>query len=255
PLPAAGWEALTVRPAYQPIVRVADGARMGYEALARPQWGGRAVDPATVFALAERADAVVPVDLACLEAVVTDLERRGGWPAGSRLFLNVRLATVRAAGDRLQALQRRLEDVLGGPAWVWEVSEADRFTSAAEWPTLHRLCPPAHWAVDDWGSGWHDLSRLVDLQPQWLKFDRNWLEVVQLRPAARRLWADLVRWATDQGCQVVAEGVETIAERDLVQAVGIPWAQGYFWARPGFQVPGLPDLPPAVGPASDRVAF
>ncbi|MCY0886258.1 MAG: EAL domain-containing protein [Firmicutes bacterium] len=230
--PVAGWEALAIRPVFQPIVDVREGCPIGFEALARPVWNGDLVAPAELFAVAAATRSVPVVDIRCLEAVAGALETGARWPAGQRLFLNIRLVTIMEARRRLEGLRQRLEALVGSGSCVWEVAETDRMAEADAWIGLRVSWPGAQWAVDDWGAGWHDLGRLLDLHPQWIKVDRSWIVAAARNPAAEALLAALAGWAHQQGHNVVAEGVETEAERAVTLSVGIRYAQGYYWARP-----------------------
>ncbi|MCL6596588.1 MAG: EAL domain-containing protein [Firmicutes bacterium] len=226
-----GLEAVHVEARFQPIVDPATGAILGYEALARPRVGEEELSPEEMFAAAQRAGLLREADRLCLEAAARALAAAAPWPTGLRLSLNVRLATL-AEAEWLSAYLDRLP--VPRSAVVLEVSEADVDPHGGrDWTEVRRLLPDVAFALDDLGSGWYDVYRLTALDPAWIKVDRSWLLAAQESPAARDLLAGVARWAHRYGVQVVAEGVETREQAELVCALGIGAAQGFWWGRPG----------------------
>lgn len=89
-------------------------------------------------------------------------------------------------------------------------------------------------AIDDFGAGYAGLSLLADFVPDIVKLDMSLLRGIE----ASRPRQAIVRHATalccELGIRVVAEGVETAAERDFLADIGITLMQGYFFAKPAF---------------------
>jgi diguanylate cyclase (GGDEF)-like protein/PAS domain S-box-containing protein len=226
-----GLEAVRVETLFQPVVDPATGAVLGYEALARPHVGEEALSPEEMFAAAQRAGLLREADRLCLEAAAHALAAASPWPKGVRLSLNVRTATL-GDGEWLNAYLDRLP--VPRSHVVLEVSEADVDPHGGrDWAEVRRLLPDVAFALDDLGSGWYDVYRLTALDPAWIKVDRSWLLAAQQSAAARDLLAGVARWARAYGVQVVAEGVETKEQAELVCALGIGAAQGFWWGRPG----------------------
>jgi diguanylate cyclase (GGDEF)-like protein/PAS domain S-box-containing protein len=226
-----GLEALTVTPVFQPVVALASGQAIGYEALARPTLAGEAVAPTELFRVAEAAGALLEADRMCLEAVAAALSANGPWPAATRLALNVRVVTLIDGAAWLAAYLARLP--VARDALVLEVSEADRdVVGVDDWRGVRRTFRDVAFAIDDWGSGWHDIHRLVALEPVWTKVDRDWLLAAESSGAARDLLAHLARWARANGTGLIVEGVETQAQAERVRSLGIGFAQGFLWGEP-----------------------
>jgi EAL domain-containing protein (putative c-di-GMP-specific phosphodiesterase class I)/CheY-like chemotaxis protein len=92
-------------------------------------------------------------------------------------------------------------------------------------------------AVDDLGAGYAGLSSLASLQPEVVKLDMSLVRGVDQQPIKQRLVASLQTLSGPLGIRVVAEGVETQAERDTLVAIGCDLFQGYLFAKPARQFP------------------
>jgi EAL domain-containing protein (putative c-di-GMP-specific phosphodiesterase class I) len=94
-------------------------------------------------------------------------------------------------------------------------------------------------AVDDIGAGYSGLNSFATVQPDFVKLDITLVRGLDTDPVRRRLVRLLAELCGDLGIFVVAEGVETTAERDALIELGIDLLQGYLFARPAapFVVP------------------
>ena len=96
---------------------------------------------------------------------------------------------------------------------------------------LARLGPNVKLAIDDAGSGYSSLRHILALQPAYVKLDIEWVRGIDRDPAGRALVSGLVYFATETGCELIAEGIETQEELEAHS-----WAGGA--ARPG--IPARP---------------
>src|SRR5690606_34076373 len=87
-------------------------------------------------------------------------------------------------------------------------------------------------SMDDFGTGYSSLSYLRHLPISELKLDRSFVADLENEPAARSLSADILGIGTSLGLTVVAEGVETAEQKDILRAQGYPVVQGYWFAKP-----------------------
>jgi EAL domain-containing protein (putative c-di-GMP-specific phosphodiesterase class I) len=95
----------------------------------------------------------------------------------------------------------------------------------------------AHLVVDDFGAGYSNLKRVVDLEPAIVKLDRELIRGIDENRRQQILVEQLVATCDALGASVVAEGIETRDELRAVQDAGVPLGQGYLFARPAFPVP------------------
>lgn len=88
-------------------------------------------------------------------------------------------------------------------------------------------------SIDDTGSGFASLSLVLEVAPEVLKLDRELTSGIDLDPVRRALARALVGFAAETGAKVVAEGVETADELEVLRDLGIRFGQGYYLGRPG----------------------
>lgn len=108
-------------------------------------------------------------------------------------------------------------------------------------------------AVDDAGVGYAGLQHILRLEPDIIKLDLELTHGVHNDPARRALALAMVRFAADVGAALIAEGIETQADLDVLRDLGIHWGQGYHLARPADLLLAangitLPTHPPDGGP-------
>ncbi len=94
-------------------------------------------------------------------------------------------------------------------------------------------------AVDDLGAGYAGLTSFALLEPEIVKLDMSLIRDVHVSPTKRKVVRSMANLAQDMGMLVVAEGIETVEERDAVVALGCDFLQGYLLARPA---PPFPEV-------------
>jgi EAL domain-containing protein (putative c-di-GMP-specific phosphodiesterase class I) len=88
-------------------------------------------------------------------------------------------------------------------------------------------------AYDDFGAGQARLIELAEVPPNFLKFDRRFVNAIDRAALSkRRLLASLVAAARELGVETIAEGVETAAEAEVCLRAGFSHAQGFFFGAP-----------------------
>ena len=96
-------------------------------------------------------------------------------------------------------------------------------------------------AIDDFGSGFAGLNLLADYQPDIIKIDMGLVRDIDTAPSKQAIVKGIVAICTELGIKVLAEGIETKAERDFLYAQGIHLMQGYLFCKPAFQAIGQID--------------
>ena len=95
-------------------------------------------------------------------------------------------------------------------------------------------------AIDDFGAGYAGLGLLVDLRPHLIKIDMGLLRGIDVDPVRQVVIRGVLSMCRELGVEVIAEGVETVAEYEWFVGEGVRYAQGYLFARPAFE--SLPDV-------------
>ena len=209
------------RSVFQPIVELATGRTVGFEALTRFADGRR---PDLVFGYAEQAGVGLELELKTLEAAI--LAARD-LPKGMWLSVNV--------SPRLVVDSPLLTTVLGGSdrPVVLEITEhitIDDYRAVRS--AIEGFGQGIRVAVDDAGAGIANFSHLVELRPQLVKVDAGLIRDLDIDLARQAAVVGLVHFAAKAGCDVIAEGIETVAERDTAFALGVTLGQGFLFARP-----------------------
>ena len=86
--------------------------------------------------------------------------------------------------------------------------------------------------MDDLGAGYAGLSSFAALEPDVVKLDISLVRDVDREPVKRKLVGSLAALCRDLRVTVLAEGVETAGERDVLVELGCEWLQGYLFGRP-----------------------
>jgi len=214
--------------AYQPIVRSTDG--IGYEALVRTA-ESTLPHPGALFDAAERLGRIHELGRVIRAKVADSLQLFG--PKTS-VFVNLHPHdllddTLFSPGDPLAA---------SASSVVLEITERDALPDLPDLRSRVRSLRDRGFriAIDDLGAGYAGLTSFAVLEPEVVKLDMALVRGVDREPFKRRLIGSMTTLCRELGILVVAEGVETEAERDTLSSVGCDLLQGFLLGRPG-QVP------------------
>lgn len=94
-------------------------------------------------------------------------------------------------------------------------------------------------AIDDFGAGYAGLNLLADFQPDIIKIDMDLVRHIDSSAPRQAIVESIVRMGCQLGVKVLAEGVETKAERDFLVGSGVNYLQGYWFSKPAFEAIGL----------------
>ena len=98
--------------------------------------------------------------------------------------------------------------------------------------TVADLRPRVELAVDDAGAGFASLRHILELRPDFVKVDRSIVAGLDADPARQALIVGLSHFVGAIHCRLIAEGIETEAERATLQTLDIRLGQGYLLGRP-----------------------
>jgi diguanylate cyclase (GGDEF)-like protein len=232
----------------QPIVSVPEGVVHAYEALARFRLGSSS-NPLHWFALADEFAVRDRLELACLRAGLRLLD---DLPEGARLSVNLSgpLLLDPRTGELLR--QTRHLDRL-----ILEVTEnsllEDTPGVVAE---IERLIGEGlNFAVDDMGAGYSGLRQITTVRPTYLKLDRSLISGIDSDPDRGALVSAMLGYVRQTGGHLIAEGVETEAELDTLQRLGVTLIQGYLLGRPAAPWPALAERVPSDAPATPAISL
>jgi diguanylate cyclase (GGDEF)-like protein len=212
-----------VRPVFQPIVSLASGEPVGYEALARFA-GKPGVPPSWWFSQAHRFGLGAPLEADTVRLALA----APGRPEGSYISVN-----LSPSGLASPEVREQFPADLSGI--VIEITEEERVRDVeALQSDLDSLRGRgARIAVDDAGEGYAGLQRVMSMRPDMIKLDRALVADVHKDAAKIALIGSLVHFARSTGSSICAEGIETLDELRVLIHLGVATGQGWALARPG----------------------
>jgi diguanylate cyclase (GGDEF)-like protein len=220
---------------YQPKMHLDGSGCAGVEALVR--WNDPVlgmVPPDRFIALAEECGLIGAIDAWVLETACAQLAawQRDGVPVAS---MSVNVSPLRFHSDDVPAHVRRLLSLhdLKPCALMLEVTErvmlSDDERTRVDLRTLHEM--GVRLSVDDFGTGYSSLGYLKRLPVSELKLDKSFVSDLEHEASDRALADAVIGIGQALGLKVVAEGVETPGQRELLARAGCDMAQGFLFTR------------------------
>ena len=216
---------------YQPIVELQGPPRVaGFEALVRwrhPKLG--LLSPGNFVPVAEETGQITPIGTWILRRAIADAAAAGfGYVAvnvsphqfGNGGFVDTVRSALRAArlpADRLTV--EITENVFLHEATANALIDLQRLALLG-----------VRIAIDDFGTGYSSIGYLRDLKFDVIKADKSFVDRIADRPDHERLLRGIVHVAGTMDIAVVAEGVESVEQRDLLRDMGCAYAQGFFYS-------------------------
>jgi diguanylate cyclase (GGDEF)-like protein len=211
-----------IKPVFQPVVDLASGNLVGYEALARfASSPGRS--PEAWFARAHSCGFGAEFDAAAIRAALLPVGR----PPDTHLALNVSPSALSS-----EPVAEALPDDLTG--LVIEITEHEFVPDdeALAMAVAELRDRGAQIAIDDTGAGYAGLKQMMRVKPDIVKLDRDLVRRIHADPARMALVESFVRFAGRIGATVCAEGIESLDDLEVVSNLDVQWGQGYALGRP-----------------------
>jgi EAL domain-containing protein (putative c-di-GMP-specific phosphodiesterase class I)/AmiR/NasT family two-component response regulator len=210
--------------AFQPIADLRTGRVMGLEALSRFEDEPRR-SPDQWFAEAGEVGLGSDLELAAMTMALDSFS-----VVPEDMFISINVSPRYLAEGLVESVVgqngRRLVIELTEHA---RVEDYDPLLEAVE--ALRRVGVRA--AVDDAGAGFSSLQHILKLGPDLIKLDLSLTRDIDADPVRRALASCLVTFAYEIGAKIVAEGIETAGEKQVLSSLGVTMGQGYHLARPG----------------------
>ncbi len=223
---------------YQPIVQLDGGAVVGMEALLRWDHPRRGVVPPSEFIhVAEETGLIVPLGAWVIERALADLSSwrdQSGVQTRINMNINVSACQVRTSGFIDAVVEGLTRWGVPPSSLVLEITETALLTDeaqvAADLAALREL--GVRIAIDDFGTGYSSLDYIRRHTVDVLKIDRSFIEGIDRSSRRAALIGSILHLARTLGLGVVAEGVETPAQRDTLLLSGCHLGQGYLFSAP-----------------------
>jgi EAL domain-containing protein (putative c-di-GMP-specific phosphodiesterase class I) len=210
---------------FQPIVALDTEEPVGFEALAR--FDAEPVrSPGAWFAEAAALGRALELEIAAVAAAISYVDQI---PPDAFMALNVSPASI---------VSPRLMETIGRIPLDRVVVELTEHAPISDYPMLRSVLADlrrsgARLAVDDVGAGHASLRHILQLDPDLIKLDVSLTRDIDTQRTQRSLASALVTFGREVEATLIAVGVETAAELAVIRELGIPWAQGYYFGKPG----------------------
>lgn len=224
--------------AFQPQMSLVTGEFAGAEALLRwnhPRDGLRL--PATFIPVAERTGLIAEIGewVLCEVAATLGAWHRQGFEG--RIAFNISPRQIERP-DFFSKLRQTLADN-GVPLSSIELEFTESAAMEVGASILEEVAAlrsdGAHIAIDDFGTGYSNLARLRSMPLDRVKLDPSLIADIEHSEKARVIVQAVLQLIKGVDCEIVAEAVETVAQADILRAMGCDTVQGYVFAQPMFE--------------------
>jgi diguanylate cyclase (GGDEF)-like protein len=224
---------------YQPVVGISDGVLTGFEALVRwdhPERG--VVGPAEFLAVAEETGLILPLGVWVLEEAARQIRCwRDEVPNGKDLWVAVNVSARQLRSPQFVDALAAVMASSGLPPSALRLEIIESALVDESGPQLTSInglrALGVALAVDDFGTGYSSLAYLTSLPVSTVKIDQSFVAALdEDSPKAEAIVAAIVGMARALRLEVIAEGVESINQLEVLRSLGVPLGQGYLWSRP-----------------------
>jgi diguanylate cyclase (GGDEF)-like protein len=224
--------------AFQPQMSLVTGELAGAEALLRwnhPRDGLRL--PATFIPIAERTGLIAEIGewvAADVASTLADWHRNG---FQGRLAFNI--SPRQADRPDFFTKLRQLFAESNVPLSMIELEFTESAAMEVSAPVLEEIAAlredGAQIAIDDFGTGYSNIARLQSLPLDRVKLDPSLIADIESSEKARVIVQAVIQLIKGVGCEIVAEAVETVAQADILRAMGCDTVQGFIFSPPMFE--------------------
>jgi len=221
---------------YQPLVEIATRCVVGLEALLRwhhPELGS--VSPAEFIPIAEQTGVIIPIGEFVLRCVCSQLVR---WESAQvpvvPIAVNVSAVQLKSCGVWERMRQILSEAGVQPKQLVLELTESSLMENVSQLKAdLQSLrTDGVAIEIDDFGTGYSSLSCLKQLPLDSIKIDRSFVTHLETSETDRAIVGAILAMARSLGLRVVAEGVESVGQLQVLSRFGCEVAQGYYFSAP-----------------------
>jgi len=218
---------------YQPIMDLLDLTVVWHEVFSRGPVGSPFEDAEALFLLAERTGRLIAFERLCRARALETAHRH--LRSGNKLFLNTSARALLDPGLADDAFVQEVEaHGLDGSDVVLEINERMAVEQRAACGSVLRGLKRRGFgiAIDDMGAGYSSLHSVVEMEPDFVKFDVSLVRHIDRSLIKRSLLETLVDLSAKIGARVIAEGIEAESELTTLRDMGVRLGQGRYLAPP-----------------------
>lgn len=222
-----------IRIVFQPIVSLADGSVLGYEALSRGPEGTKLMHPDALFGTAVKCGKLLELELLCRAKALEAAYRNG---SKIKLFLNVNPFVIHDEKFKRGFTKEYLKNYHIGPENIYfeiteksAVEDLNGFKKTIE----HYKRQNYKIVIDDAGAGYSGLNMITDIHPHYIKLDMKLIRGIDSDGYKKALVKSLCEFCRLSDISLIAEGIETEDELGALIDIGVHYGQGYLIQKPG----------------------
>ncbi|WP_107667884.1 EAL domain-containing protein [Cyanothece sp. BG0011] len=223
---------------YQPIISCGNFQLIGFEALLRWQHPTQGwMSPANFIPIAEETGLIVPLGQWVLQEACQQISVwQNHFPFPKPLKISVNISSYQLnQSDFVDTIKRILEESqIKASQLNLEITETvimNNIESAAfKLQCLQRLGVTI--SIDDFGTGYSSLNYLQQLPIDILKIDRSFINKLESNFAEFQIIEAIIKLGNILGMETLAEGIETSKQLDLIESLGVDYAQGFLFSKP-----------------------
>ena len=227
---------------FQPILSLDKQSIYAYEGLVRGPENSPLHSPGDLFDAAAHRQCLSRLDLLCCKTII---RRFAELRLPGCLFLNVDPRSFSETSFTPERILSYLQDNYIDPRRVViEITETHRFKdlSLLEMALRRYRNIGLKLALDDLGSGYSGLTLWYEINPEFVKIDRHFIQNVHEDKVKRLFIKSVLSIAGSLECEVIAEGIENKSEYIALRKLGLKLAQGYYFEKPNATPNITPDL-------------
>lgn len=221
-----------IKSVFQPIVSLKNGKIFGYEALSRITIKDSCFSIGEAFEIAEEMNCLWSLEHLCR---VNSLKMSQNKPQEAKLFINVDPNIMQdpefKSGVTCESLKKynlNCDDIIFEATERSAIKNMEIFKSSIN----HYRKQGFRVAVDDVGSGYSGISRVFDVNPQYIKIDMSIIQGIENDELKRSFVSALSQFSKEAGIKLVAEGIETAEQLNAVIALKVDYGQGFYLKKP-----------------------
>lgn len=230
------FEDNNIRSYFQPIVGLKTRSIFAFEALCRGPENSPLYSPANLFSVATEHHCLLEMDLmARHKAIQTFSDEVETHQNMAKLFLNISVSSLvnpsHQSGLTLDCLKEaglNLGQVVIEITELQPVEDNRLFLNAIQ----HYRKMGFKVAIDDLGSGYNGLKLWSEVKPDFVKIDKHFISNIDKQADKYRFMETIVTLANSLGTKIIAEGVETEAELQILEKLGVDFVQGFLLKKP-----------------------
>ena len=221
-----------VKSVFQPIISLADGTVIGYEALSRGPQNSYLQNPETLLKMAKKYGKLWDLEelfrTKALESIYNS-------KLNVKIFLNINPAIIDSLKFKNSFTKEYLKKYhLDCKNIIFEITERDMIKEMDSFKETIEYCKSQNYqiAIDDAGSGHSGLNRICEIKPDYIKLDMDLIRGIDKHFVKQAIVKSMYEFSKLTDCNLIAEGIETEDELKTLIDIGIQYGQGYFIQKP-----------------------